>query len=68
MKAHYYPTFDTLEVRTMPVPAPLRTAPNTILTSHTAWYSSGNIHELQRKAAEEAVRRLTGRPPKCCEL
>ncbi|GAT35179.1 D-3-phosphoglycerate dehydrogenase [Terrimicrobium sacchariphilum] len=39
---------------------PLRDVPNTILTSHTAWYSGGSVPELQRKAAEEIVRGLAG--------
>ncbi len=41
---------------------PLRTAPNTILTSHTAWYSEESVPELQRSGALEVVRGLTGQP------
>lgn len=38
----------------------LLSAPNAILTSHTAWYSEESVPELQRCAAEEAVRALKG--------
>ena len=41
---------------------PLRTAPNTILTSHTAWYSQESVPELQRSGALEVARGLTGQP------
>lgn len=41
---------------------PLRLAPNTILTSHTAWYSEESVPELQRSGALEVVRGLTGQP------
>jgi len=41
---------------------PLRTAPNTILTSHTAWYSEESVPELQRSGALEVARGLTGQP------
>jgi D-3-phosphoglycerate dehydrogenase len=37
-------------------------APNTILTSHVAWYSESSISRLQRMAAEEVVRALQGKP------
>lgn len=43
---------------------PLRLSPNTILTSHTAWYSERSIPLLQRLAAEEVLRGLTGQPLK----
>jgi D-3-phosphoglycerate dehydrogenase len=41
---------------------PLRSTPNTILTSHTAWYSEESVPELQRSGALEVVRGLTGQP------
>jgi D-3-phosphoglycerate dehydrogenase / 2-oxoglutarate reductase len=43
---------------------PLRRAPNTILTSHVAWYSESSIPRLQQLAAEEVVRGLRGEPLK----
>jgi D-3-phosphoglycerate dehydrogenase len=43
---------------------PLRRAPNTILTSHVAWYSESSIPRLQKLAAEEVVRALRGEPLK----
>ena len=53
---------DVFEEEPLPSDHPLRKAPNALLTSHTAWYSSGSIPELQRKTAEEAVRGLKGEP------
>lgn len=41
---------------------PLRSAPNTILTSHTAWYSEESVPELQRAGALEVARGLKGQP------
>lgn len=43
---------------------PLRRLPNVILTPHVAFYSEESLQELQRKAAEEVVRVLTGQPPR----
>jgi D-3-phosphoglycerate dehydrogenase len=43
---------------------PLRHTPNTLLTSHTAWYSEQSIPLLQRLAAEEVCRGLSGQPLK----
>jgi D-3-phosphoglycerate dehydrogenase len=41
---------------------PLRTCPNTVLTSHVAWYSEASGQVLQRMAAEQAVRSYFGQP------
>lgn len=41
---------------------PLRACPNALLTSHVSWYSEQSVPMLQRKAAEEAVRLITGQP------
>ena len=41
---------------------PLRGCPNALLTSHVSWYSEQSVPMLQRKAAEEAVRLITGQP------
>ena len=41
---------------------PLRECENALLTSHVGWYSEMSLPELQRRAAEEAVRALRGEP------
>jgi len=43
---------------------PLQRFANVILTPHVAFYSEESVQELQRKAAEEVVRALSGRPPR----
>ncbi|MFD0853701.1 NAD(P)-dependent oxidoreductase, partial [Actinomadura adrarensis] len=43
---------------------PLLTLPNVIVTPHAAYYSEEAITTVRRIAAEEAVRVLTGRPPR----
>lgn len=42
---------------------PLLRAPNTILSDHTAWYSERSVAVLQRNAAQEVQRVLSGQPP-----
>lgn len=51
---------DVFETEPLEENHPLRNAPNTLLTSHTAWNSDASVTELQRKAAEEVVRGLAG--------
>jgi D-3-phosphoglycerate dehydrogenase len=41
---------------------PLRSSATALLTSHVAWYSEMSVPELQRLAAEEAVRTLSEEP------
>lgn len=53
---------DVYEIEPLPEEHPIRNAPNTVLTSHVAWYSEASVPELQRKAALEVVRGLTGLP------
>lgn len=55
---------DVFEKEPLEEDHPLRTAPNTLLTSHTAWYSERSIPLLQKLAAEEVARVLAGYPPK----
>ena len=55
---------DVFEQEPLPGDHPLRRAPNTILTSHVAWYSESSIPRLQQLAAEEVVRGLRGEPLK----
>ncbi|HHV78641.1 MAG TPA: C-terminal binding protein [Firmicutes bacterium] len=42
---------------------PILKAPNVILAPHAAWYSEESLVDLQRKAAEEMKRILTGQKP-----
>ena len=55
---------DVYETEPLPPGHPLRSAPNTILGPHGAWYSEESLRELQRSAAEEAARALRGEPLK----
>lgn len=49
---------DVFELEPLPDNHPLRHCPNAILTSHVSWYSELSGPNLQRLAAEEAVRSL----------
>jgi D-3-phosphoglycerate dehydrogenase len=51
---------DVFEEEPIPQSHPLLLCPNTILTSHVAWYSEGSLQRLQRLAAEEAARCVRG--------
>lgn len=42
--------------------SPLLRMPNVIVTPHVAWYSRHAVEDLQRLAAEQALRVLTGEP------
>ena len=53
---------DVYEVEPLPNDHPIRKCPNTILTSHVAWYSESSIPKLQKLAGEEAVRGVLGQP------
>lgn len=55
---------DVFETEPLPINHPLRESPNTILTSHMAWYSEQSVPRLQRLAAEEVARFMTGQPPR----
>lgn len=54
---------DVFETEPLPADSPLRGLPNVILTDHAAWYSEAAIADLQRKAAEEVARLLSGAAP-----
>lgn len=54
---------DVFEVEPLPAASKLRGLPNVILSDHAAWYSEAALADLQRKAAEEVARLLTGAPP-----
>lgn len=51
---------DVYETEPLSADHPLRQSRNALLTSHTAWFSNRSVPELQRRAAEEAVRALKG--------
>ncbi|MBX3241093.1 MAG: C-terminal binding protein [Chitinophagaceae bacterium] len=51
---------DVYEKEPLPVEHPLIRSKNVILTSHTAWYSERSVPTLQRMAAEELVRGISG--------
>lgn len=42
---------------------PLFSAPNAVLSDHTAWYSEDSVSELQSKAAQEIARVFSGEEP-----
>ncbi len=54
---------DVFEKEPLPIDSPLRQAPNVLLTSHAASYSTRSLQLLQIKAAEAAVAFLEGRRP-----
>lgn len=53
---------DVCEKEPLEAASPLRGFDNCIITPHMAWYSEQAATELKRKAAEEAVRMVTGKP------
>jgi D-3-phosphoglycerate dehydrogenase len=55
---------DVFEAEPLPADHPLRSAPNTLLNPHAAWYSEESLTQLQASAGEEAARVLRGEPLK----
>lgn len=55
---------DVFEKEPLPADHPLRSAPNTILNPHAAWYSEESLTQLQASAGEEVARVLRGEPLK----
>jgi len=51
---------DVYEKEPLADDSPLRSAPNTLLTSHVAWYSTESIIRLRELAAKEIVRYING--------
>lgn len=54
---------DVFEKEPLPVDHPLAALDNVILTPHQAWYSKESTRDLQRGAAEEVLRVLSGQRP-----
>ena len=57
---------DVCETEPLDQNSPLRNYANVIITPHVAWYSEEAQVDLQRKAAEEVVRVLSGQAPLHC--
>ncbi len=57
---------DVFESEPLPEDHPLRNCSNALLTSHVSWYSELSGPNLQRLAAEEAVRSLRLASPALC--
>jgi D-3-phosphoglycerate dehydrogenase len=55
---------DVFEQEPLAADHPLRTAPNTVLTPHVAWYSEESMVAVKRRAAEEVVRVAQGEWPR----
>ena len=54
---------DVVEPAPPPKNHPLLSAPNIIITPHTAFFSQASTIELERRTAQEALRVLNGNPP-----
>jgi D-3-phosphoglycerate dehydrogenase / 2-oxoglutarate reductase len=55
---------DVFEQEPLTTNSPILSAPNTVLSDHTAWYSERSVHALQNQAAQEVARVLSGKHPK----
>ncbi|WP_370303172.1 C-terminal binding protein [Pseudooceanicola sp.] len=53
---------DVFDKEPLPSDSPLRSAPNLLLTPHSAWYSEAAIELLQKLAGDDIVNHLSGRP------
>jgi D-3-phosphoglycerate dehydrogenase len=56
---------DVTDPEPLPAGHPLRRHPRAIVTPHMSFYSAEAQAELQRRAVEEVVAALSGRPPRC---
>jgi D-3-phosphoglycerate dehydrogenase len=55
---------DVFETEPVAPDNPLLSAPNTLLSDHAAWYSERSVELLQRNAAAEVDRVLSGKAPR----
>ncbi|NKB66237.1 MAG: C-terminal binding protein [Candidatus Latescibacteria bacterium] len=51
---------DVFEPEILPAASPLRTVPNILLTSHTAWYSEDSVEDARVEAVESVIEFLQG--------
>lgn len=56
---------DVFDPEPLPASSRLRSLPQVLLTPHVAFHSTDSVAALQRLAAEEAARALTGEPLRC---
>lgn len=56
---------DVFDPEPLGADSPLRTAQNVLFSPHAAFYSETSLDNLQRLAAEEAVRAALGKPLRC---
>ena len=56
---------DVLAVEPAPAGHPLIGHPRVVMTPHSAWYSEEAMHDLKRLLAEDVLRVLQGKPPRC---
>ncbi|UCF86434.1 MAG: hypothetical protein JSV50_17235 [Desulfobacteraceae bacterium] len=54
---------DVFEKEPIPKDHPLISLPNAVLTPHMAWYSKESTRDLQKEAAREVRRVLSGETP-----
>jgi D-3-phosphoglycerate dehydrogenase len=55
---------DVPDPEPLPDDHPIRSAPNTILTPHAAWFSEASFPRLESCAIAEVVRALSGKRPR----
>jgi D-3-phosphoglycerate dehydrogenase len=55
---------DVWETEPPAAPDPLFDHPRVLITPHAAWYSTHSVRALHDRTAEEAVRILSGQPPR----
>lgn len=55
---------DVWETEPPTEPDPLFEHPHVLVTPHAAWYSTASVKALHERTAEEAVRVLSGQPPR----
>jgi D-3-phosphoglycerate dehydrogenase / 2-oxoglutarate reductase len=56
---------DVVAIEPAPQDHPLIGHPRVVLTPHSAWYSEEAMRDLQRLLAEDVLRALQGKPPRC---